>query len=231
MDDDGNYWITTVGAYPIIFTESSFRMRRLFKNVSRKYRVTFKFFCETVRVHGESNRATSDGVTTYSFVHYLIANKNFSTANLQSMKSAIETQLIIWSLPLFEHVPLIVVRAMMRVESKHNSLDNDFHVEIRCARILRRSQDLEYTSTLDGDVLDLTDESSTIGKLESKVMMLSNEECVICLEELPVGCEVVSMPCSHAFHGNCIQMWLRTSPCCPICRFEIQDKRSIVLNS
>ncbi|KAG5620783.1 hypothetical protein H5410_006001, partial [Solanum commersonii] len=47
---------------------------------------------------------------------------------------------------------------------------------------------------------------------------------MVCLEELVKKegdhDDIVSMPCSHMFHGECITKWLETSHYCPICRFE-----------
>uniref|UniRef100_A0A7N0UB87 RING-type E3 ubiquitin transferase n=1 Tax=Kalanchoe fedtschenkoi TaxID=63787 RepID=A0A7N0UB87_KALFE len=47
-------------------------------------------------------------------------------------------------------------------------------------------------------------------------------ECPICLEkdeeeEKGFAC----MPCSHSFHVKCIQVWLRISRFCPLCRFPM----------
>lgn len=49
---------------------------------------------------------------------------------------------------------------------------------------------------------------------------VQDQECVICLEELTEEVSVL-MPCSHSFHGDCIEKWLKTSHYCPICRFEM----------
>ncbi|XP_019154650.1 PREDICTED: uncharacterized protein LOC109151188 [Ipomoea nil] len=44
--------------------------------------------------------------------------------------------------------------------------------------------------------------------------------CVICLEVLTAGIDVVGvMPCSHcSFHDDCLSSWLERSPSCPLCR-------------
>ncbi|GFP82741.1 E3 ubiquitin-protein ligase ring1-like [Phtheirospermum japonicum] len=47
------------------------------------------------------------------------------------------------------------------------------------------------------------------------------ESCSVCLEELPVGAVVSTLPCSHVFHSDCILKWLNKSHYCPICRFEM----------
>ncbi|GMI79428.1 hypothetical protein HRI_001612100 [Hibiscus trionum] len=48
-------------------------------------------------------------------------------------------------------------------------------------------------------------------------------ECMICMEKLVLSkTEVVTcMPCSHLFHGDCIEKWLSTSHLCPLCRFPM----------
>ncbi|PIN00807.1 Ubiquitin--protein ligase [Handroanthus impetiginosus] len=66
--------------------------------------------------------------------------------------------------------------------------------------------------------------NSVIESLENmKITLIADDfgTCSVCLEEFSKGCEVVCMPCSHVFHGDCIQQWLKTSHYCPICRFEM----------
>ncbi|PON99682.1 43kDa postsynaptic protein [Trema orientale] len=48
-----------------------------------------------------------------------------------------------------------------------------------------------------------------------------DEDCVICLEKVLRGSQVIRMPCSHMFHSNCILRWLGTRHSCPLCRFEL----------
>ncbi|KAK6142587.1 hypothetical protein DH2020_022935 [Rehmannia glutinosa] len=71
-------------------------------------------------------------------------------------------------------------------------------------------------------------ESSIQSILKRKVVIdNSNIEmaCSICLEDISnedsCGEELISMPCSHVFHINCITKWLRNSHYCPICRFKM----------
>ncbi|KAI3839043.1 hypothetical protein MKX03_028681 [Papaver bracteatum] len=58
-------------------------------------------------------------------------------------------------------------------------------------------------------------------------------DCVICLscfEEDEMGRNLPK--CSHVFHVECIDMWLQSHSCCPICRALVgPDKATTVINS
>ncbi|OMO93941.1 Zinc finger, RING-type [Corchorus olitorius] len=64
-------------------------------------------------------------------------------------------------------------------------------------------------------------ESSIKRMLKNVVNVEQGKDCMVCLEELKVGSYVSQMPCSHDFHGDCIETWLKQSHYCPICRFEM----------
>lgn len=48
------------------------------------------------------------------------------------------------------------------------------------------------------------------------------KRCVICLEDLKNGDKVISLPCIHFFHSNCIKAWFSKKNSCPICKFELK---------
>ncbi|KAL4273107.1 hypothetical protein GQ457_13G022750 [Hibiscus cannabinus] len=48
-----------------------------------------------------------------------------------------------------------------------------------------------------------------------------DDDCTICLEGFEGGSYAARMPCSHVFHGECIEEWLKQSHYCPVCRFEM----------
>ncbi|KZV38819.1 hypothetical protein F511_21821 [Dorcoceras hygrometricum] len=70
---------------------------------------------------------------------------------------------------------------------------------------------------------DLRMVPATVSSIESLNITTAKAEqnCSICLEDFDLGCQVVSMPCSHVFHEECIKTWLRRSHYCPLCRFEM----------
>ncbi|XP_055802326.1 uncharacterized protein LOC129871438 [Solanum dulcamara] len=49
----------------------------------------------------------------------------------------------------------------------------------------------------------------------------SNDECLVCLDEIGEETQVLRLPCSHMFHGECITKWLEKSHYCPLCRYEM----------
>lgn len=54
-----------------------------------------------------------------------------------------------------------------------------------------------------------------------------SEECVVCKDAFEAGAQLLSLPCKHAFHCDCIKPWLDKNNTCPTCRFklpsEVQD--------
>lgn len=47
-------------------------------------------------------------------------------------------------------------------------------------------------------------------------------ECAICLEDFCDGEDALRLPCSHMFHVNCAQEWLKRQSRCPYCNFELK---------
>ncbi|KAK8571664.1 hypothetical protein V6N13_047321 [Hibiscus sabdariffa] len=71
-----------------------------------------------------------------------------------------------------------------------------------------------------------------IFRAEVIVMRDNCIECMICLEKLGSSKTkvVTSMPCSHLFHGDCIEKWLNTSCLCPLCRFSVPENFRVQLS-
>ena len=55
-----------------------------------------------------------------------------------------------------------------------------------------------------------------------KLEKTTNEyECVICLENMVNGDEIILTECFHMYHKKCIGDWLKISNICPICDFKL----------
>lgn len=51
-----------------------------------------------------------------------------------------------------------------------------------------------------------------------------NEECVICCMVYSSGERLISLPCAHQYHSECIKRWLSLKKQCPVCQTEVQDE-------
>ncbi|KAL6838305.1 hypothetical protein ACP4OV_031809 [Aristida adscensionis] len=57
-------------------------------------------------------------------------------------------------------------------------------------------------------------------------------ECAVCLAELADGEAARFLPrCGHGFHAECVDMWLRAHPTCPLCRGDIDKAGAHALPS
>ncbi|KAJ3565051.1 hypothetical protein NPX13_g7636 [Xylaria arbuscula] len=84
-----------------------------------------------------------------------------------------------------------------------------------------------------GDILDINAalalpaapraEEKRAGSSQWKKYMGRQVECVVCLEEYVDGVsQVMSLPCGHEFHVDCITPWLTTRRrTCPICKGDV----------
>lgn len=95
--------------------------------------------------------------------------------------------------------------------------DQDYQIELAT----RESMDMFPT-------VPATESSIEALKIESLRDISTTEKyCSICLEKLVSDMkdgeddrpkEMARMPCSHLYHKDCINRWLRTSHLCPLCR-------------
>uniref|UniRef100_A0ACD5UTT8 Uncharacterized protein n=1 Tax=Avena sativa TaxID=4498 RepID=A0ACD5UTT8_AVESA len=50
----------------------------------------------------------------------------------------------------------------------------------------------------------------------------SSPDCAVCLSPFTPEAELRLLPaCRHAFHAECVDAWLRTTPTCPLCRATV----------
>ncbi|KAI0639925.1 hypothetical protein C8Q77DRAFT_1205336 [Trametes polyzona] len=56
---------------------------------------------------------------------------------------------------------------------------------------------------------------------------LLEKDCAVCKEQFKLDSEdpddlvVITLPCHHPFHENCILPWLKNSGTCPVCRYQL----------
>jgi len=48
----------------------------------------------------------------------------------------------------------------------------------------------------------------------------NNNSCTICMDEYEPDADLLTLPCFHNFHYDCVKPWFRTKNECPICRAD-----------
>ncbi|KAF8393316.1 hypothetical protein HHK36_021557 [Tetracentron sinense] len=58
-----------------------------------------------------------------------------------------------------------------------------------------------------------------------KERVISGEDavCCICLAKYADNDELRELPCSHFFHMECVDKWLKINALCPLCKFEVHE--------
>ncbi|KAJ4803788.1 RING/U-box superfamily protein [Rhynchospora pubera] len=49
----------------------------------------------------------------------------------------------------------------------------------------------------------------------------STEECVVCKTYYKNGQNLITLPCQHRYHADCITQWLQLNKVCPVCNEEV----------
>ncbi|CAH1766081.1 1689_t:CDS:10 [Entrophospora sp. SA101] len=58
----------------------------------------------------------------------------------------------------------------------------------------------------------------------SKKQVEEQLSCPVCKDEFNIEEEAISLPCSHAFHEDCIKPWLKMNGTCPVCRLSLGNQ-------
>ncbi|KAL6974349.1 hypothetical protein U1Q18_028532 [Sarracenia purpurea var. burkii] len=69
------------------------------------------------------------------------------------------------------------------------------------------------------------DEGGFVAEGTDRERVISGEDavCCICLARYSDNDELRELPCSHFFHTECVDKWLKINASCPLCKFEIGD--------
>ncbi|KAI4316264.1 hypothetical protein L6164_024261 [Bauhinia variegata] len=66
-------------------------------------------------------------------------------------------------------------------------------------------------------------EGGVVAAGTEKERMISGEDavCCICLAKYENNDELRELPCSHLFHKDCVDKWLKINALCPLCKHEV----------
>ena len=66
-------------------------------------------------------------------------------------------------------------------------------------------------------------------KFGEKGVKYTQKVCAVCLCDYDTDCEIRTLVCSHVFHTNCIESWIKSKinhvPKCPVCNTELIDQK------
>ncbi|XP_065022813.1 RING-H2 finger protein ATL65-like [Musa acuminata AAA Group] len=69
---------------------------------------------------------------------------------------------------------------------------------------------------------------SLFSRAKAKQLAVTNRECAVCLLEFEDDDTLRTLPlCAHAFHMDCIDVWLRSHATCPLCRAAVLRHEAI----
>ena len=68
----------------------------------------------------------------------------------------------------------------------------------------------------------------SIRKADKNLINFKEKTCAICIREYVQNENILTTPCEHEYHYNCIRVWFRTNNSCPICKFKIVKENLIL---
>ncbi|XP_010417710.1 PREDICTED: E3 ubiquitin-protein ligase At1g63170-like [Camelina sativa] len=79
--------------------------------------------------------------------------------------------------------------------------------------------DLEFSEEGEGGFL-------LLGSQKKRLISGEDASCCICLTRYGDDEDVRELPCSHVFHVDCVDKWLKINATCPLCKNEVGESSS-----
>ncbi|KAG4944134.1 hypothetical protein JHK85_048780 [Glycine max] len=74
-----------------------------------------------------------------------------------------------------------------------------------------------------GFMIAETGVDGSLGCSDLKVSTVLPEVCCICLAKYENNDELRELPCSHLFHKDCVDKWLKINALCPLCKSDVGE--------
>ncbi|XP_022881540.1 E3 ubiquitin-protein ligase At1g63170-like [Olea europaea var. sylvestris] len=77
----------------------------------------------------------------------------------------------------------------------------------------------------DKECIPDADEGGIVAVGTEKERLISGEDsiCCICLAKYLNNDDLMELPCSHFFHKECVDKWLKINASCPLCKAEVDE--------
>lgn len=142
---------------------------------------------------------------------------------------------------LTDSIPAVHSRPSHNCKRLKRTLNNqDSYKQLTVSSNMERNQAVSFCYSLGNRDAYLADSAKKKGYLTPEGVlnrqhcdlsvwpsdMLQSSECVVCLENFVREELLMGLPCGHAFHQQCIVVWLAAGRhCCPVCRWPSYKKK------
>jgi len=59
---------------------------------------------------------------------------------------------------------------------------------------------------------------------DAKKLPNDKKDCIICLMDFETNEEIITLPCAHIYHSQCIKDWFLRDKTCPCCKFVVTNE-------
>ena len=103
-------------------------------------------------------------------------------------------------------------------------MNEDNEEEIILDEIIRVMPERMLIDLYPSEISDNIDDKLTLITLENIAELNENKKkCIICLETFKEKDKLISLPCLHLFHRQCINNWLEYEHYCPLCKLDLNN--------
>uniref|UniRef100_M4CGS1 RING-type E3 ubiquitin transferase n=1 Tax=Brassica campestris TaxID=3711 RepID=M4CGS1_BRACM len=149
------------------------------------------------------------------------------SSSLDSLKPSVLVIILILLMTLLISVSIcFLLRCLNRCSSHHSSLSPSSSTESLRFSNRRVSPETERSSVLDS--LPVFKFSSVTRRSSAS----NSSDCAVCLSRFEPDDQLRLLPlCCHAFHADCIDIWLVSNQTCPLCRSPLFASESDLMKA
>lgn len=119
-------------------------------------------------------------------------------------------------------LPCIVTLLGFREEPHHNSGASSEIIEALPTYNFK-AKTSNTINDVNKDINELNTQGGIVAQGAKNERLVSSEDalCSICLGKYKDEVELRELPCSHHFHVQCVDKWLKINASCPLCKYNL----------